>query len=284
VENLTHPERLGGCSSGIVETLHDKAFLHSDSYHGYLEIQALRNVTRVLRSAPSECGTFHECLKKATDSLPSWQSGFLRMKPRLGSTGRNHLVFRPREISTEDLSKSINKSNSGVIIEPELDRIEDYSLQAFIRPSGKPEVIGILKQHINKTGKFLGHSGLVENSEFVSIQNEFTEKLREEGIRILEDAAACGYRGPCGIDSFSYRGPKGRLFLRPAIEFNARFTMGIVTIGVLRRLLESREASSIEDLGKSQFTASYDNTLVGEGIHKSITAESGLTFYFEPEK
>lgn len=283
-ETLARPERLGGSASAIVEQCHDKAFLHNDSYHGYLDNQELRNATRVLKFSPSECGMFHEDLIKATDNLPDWQCGFLRMKPRLGSTGRKHLTFRPHDISTEDLSDAINKANGGVVIEPELERVEDYSLQAFIRPSGTPEIIGILKQHTNKSGKFLGHSGLLENGQFISIRNNFTKKIREEGIRILEDVAACGYRGPCGIDSFSFRGPNGRLILRPAVEFNARFTMGIVTIGILHRLLESREAGGVKSFGNGQFTASYDKTLIGGGIHKIISSQSGLTFYFEPEK
>ena len=52
---------------------------------------------------------------------------------------------------------------------------------------------------------------------------------------ILARAAhAQGYHGPCGVDAFAFLGPDG-VVLRPAVEFNARFTMGTIVAGLLRR-------------------------------------------------
>ena len=113
-----------------------------------------------------------------------------------------------------------------MIIEPELERVHDYSLQAYIDPSGRIEILGILKQHIDRTGKFQGHSGVIDEDGHVSVHDKFIPKIKEVGIKIFEKAIAQGYHGPCGIDSFTYRGHNGHVLLRPAVEFNARFTMG----------------------------------------------------------
>ena len=52
---------------------------------------------------------------------------------------------------------------------------------------------------------------------------------------VAEAAAAAGYHGPCGVDAFAFRGPGGESTLRSVVELNARFTMGTVALGLLRR-------------------------------------------------
>jgi len=51
---------------------------------------------------------------------------------------------------------------------------------------------------------------------------------------VARAAHAQGYHGPCGVDAFAFRGPDGPL-LRPAVELNARFTLGTIVTGLLRR-------------------------------------------------
>ena len=64
------------------------------------------------------------------------------------------------------------------------------------------------------------------------------EALREAGGVTGVRAAAAGYRGPCGLDAFAFRSPEdGARIFRPLVEFNARFTMGIVVLGLVRRAL-----------------------------------------------
>ncbi len=281
-ESLASPNRLGGCSFQTVRKVHDKAFLYETSDRKFAEPRDPRDVTQVLEPGKMDFGKLHEYFKNYADSLPTRQGGFLRMKPRFGSTGRKHLVFHPHKISTNDLSKVIIKSNSGVIIEPELERVHDYSLQAYIDSSGKIEILGILKQHINRAGNFQGHSGVFDEDGYVSVQDKFTPKIKEVGIKIFEKAIAQGYHGPCGVDSFTYRCPSGHILLRPAVEFNARFTMGTVTIGILRRKLISKVKDISGSEKKFHFTASYNSTLVGQEANKANVAGSGFSLSFEP--
>ena len=280
-ESLASPIRLGGCTSQTVRKVHDKAFLHGTSDRRFSEPRDLGDITQILEPRQVNFGQLHERFKKCADSLPTWQGGFLRMKPRFGSTGRKHLVFHPCKISTNDLSKVILNSNSGVIIEPELERVHDYSLQAYIDPSGKIEILGILKQHVDRTGKFQGHSGVIDENGHVSVQDKFIPEIKEVGIKIFERAIAQGYHGPCGIDSFTYRGPNGHVLLRPAVEFNARFTMGTVTIGILRRTLVSKVKNISGGGKKFHFTASYSSNLVGLEANKTNIAGSEFSLSFE---
>jgi hypothetical protein len=68
--------------------------------------------------------------------------------------------------------------------------------------------------------------------------------MREAAAAIAAEAQEAGYWGPCGVDGFAFRGPgadapdagdRPALTLRPIVEFNARFTVGIVVAGLLRR-------------------------------------------------
>jgi hypothetical protein len=69
------------------------------------------------------------------------------------------------------------------------------------------------------------------------------EVLRETGAITATHAFAEGFFGPCGIDAFTIEtednGDAPRETLRPLVEFNARFTMGTIAIGIVRRALET---------------------------------------------
>ena len=111
----------------------------------------------------------------------------------------------------------------------------------------------------------------------------FEEELREAAVCLAGQAAAHGYRGPCGIDAFSFRGPQERLELRPLVEFNARFTMGSVALGILRRVLRSEK----QNLGLSpgelrRFVVNFDGKAPEVGWEAvQIGLEPGLQLAIE---
>jgi hypothetical protein len=67
----------------------------------------------------------------------------------------------------------------------------------------------------------------------------FPEKLQtlcDEIFRQLEcELRRVGYLGPLGIDSFIYRTPLGERRLKPIVEINPRYTIGRLTVELMRQ-------------------------------------------------
>ena len=73
------------------------------------------------------------------------------------------------------------------------------------------------------------------------------EAVREAAAALAGAAHEAGYFGPAGLDSLLFRmpaegGAPAREVLRPVVEWNARFTLGIVTVGIVRRALPALRA------------------------------------------
>jgi hypothetical protein len=49
-----------------------------------------------------------------------------------------------------------------------------------------------------------------------------------------------GFRGPIGIDAFAYRTAEGAVRLKPVVEINPRYTMGRLTIELMRQACPGR--------------------------------------------
>jgi hypothetical protein len=62
------------------------------------------------------------------------------------------------------------------------------------------------------------------------------EVLREDAAAVASAARDAGFRGVCGVDGFTFRADD-REHTRSVVEFNARFTMGTVAVGLVRRAL-----------------------------------------------
>jgi hypothetical protein len=67
---------------------------------------------------------------------------------------------------------------------------------------------------------------------------------------VVAAAARRGFSGPCGVDAFVFRGPEGAAILRPVVELNARYTVGTVVIGLLKRHREQIAAGLGLDSGE----------------------------------
>ncbi len=73
-------------------------------------------------------------------------------------------------------------------------------------------------------------------------------------------AQRAGYVGPCGVDAFGFRGPDGEEELRPVVELNARFTLGLVTLGHAQRSFAALRADG-RLAGAARFALSLDGEL-----------------------
>lgn len=79
--------------------------------------------------------------------------------------------------------------------------------------------------------------------------------------RLEPELRATGYLGPIGIDAFIYRDDDGGFRLKPVVEMNPRFTMGRLTLELMRQVapgsfgrFELVNAASLRAHGAANFT------------------------------
>jgi len=238
----------------IVARVHDKAFAHRVARGEGLLPAALRDLVTVFD--PAELQDADQATARMAEVLASWPKGLARaftLKPRLGTSGRGRVAGSAEEVDTPALRGALPRlaARGGALLEPWFARSCDLSAQLFVDPDGGVTLLGTLEQLVTPSGLFLGHRGEIDSRGRVFSGNPFEESLREAAPLVAVAAAAEGFHGPCGVDAFALRLPDAdglgadgqgadaeREILRPVVEFNARYTMGSVTIGLVRRALD----------------------------------------------
>ncbi|MBM4382337.1 MAG: DUF455 family protein [Deltaproteobacteria bacterium] len=232
---------LFGVAPGIVRAAHDKAFAWRAACEAKLVPPLLREVITVLEpeqlSAP---GAARE-IEARIAAWPAWARRSFVLKPRLGTSGRGRAVGGEGREPRWHGALARLAERGGAMLEPWLERTWDASTQLFIAPSGEVELLGTLAQIVTPAGIALGHRGVIDARGEISSGLAADAELRAAALRIAEAAARAGYRGPCGVDAFAFRDPEGGdETLRAVVELNARFTLGTVALGHVRRALRDR--------------------------------------------
>lgn len=129
------------------------------------------------------------------------------LKRFYGMTGRGHYIFE-HDPQFDDFP---------VIAEPFVKRELDFSTQWFLED--EIHFLGTTRLINNEAGGYLATRVGEELPAAV-------EEAKVAHLEILEKAHKIGFRGYCGIDAMIYEG--GRL--QPALEVNARRTMGQVAL------------------------------------------------------
>jgi len=127
-------------------------------------------------------------------------------------------------------------SRGGAILEPWLTRDRDFSVQFFVAQEGEITLVANFEQRMGKSGVYRGHLGDFDARARITSGNRHEAALLESGMLLARAAHDEGFHGPCGVDAFSFHGPHGLEF-HSCVEFNARFTMGTLAAGLLRRAL-----------------------------------------------
>jgi hypothetical protein len=173
-------------------------------------------------------------------ALDSWPAGLRRrftLKPRYGSSGRGRVAGVDGVADSPELRGAWPRlaARGGALLEPWCDRTEDLSASLFLAETGELILLGTTRQWLTPAGVYRGQRGTFDSKARVTSGSERDEPLREAAAAVARAAAEAGYFGPCGLDAFAYRTAGGGEAFRPVVEWNARFTMGIVAIGLLRR-------------------------------------------------
>jgi uncharacterized ferritin-like protein (DUF455 family) len=264
----SHP--LAGAEPARVALLHDKAFAARQAEALGLVPRALAPWIEVIEpDAFREPERLLTRLQAYLQQWPDWTQRRFTLKPRHGSSGRGR-VGGSDELDTPRLRGAFPRlaARGGAIFEPWLDRTADFSVTLYVPPSQDSEialrVLGSLELWTSASGVYRGHTGEVDSRGRVFSGAPEDEMLRGDAAALASVARGQGFHGACGVDAFRYtepasgdeREPVARL--RSAVEFNARPTMGLVAIGLVKRALPRlRKRISLQPGERCGFALSY---------------------------
>lgn len=241
----TEAARLGlalpGPAPEVVAHVHDKAFAWRAAESAGLVPKGLSQTTLVLEPSDLEQpASALAAVRSAVDSWPDWTGGRFSLKPRFGTSGRGRIDGQADALDAVDLTQALARlaRHGGALLEPWLDRIADLSAQVRLSATEGVVMLGSLELLTGPAGGYRGHAGEIDSRGRVSSGHVHDEALREAVVQIALEAGQAGFHGPAGLDALVYREtPETEPTLRPCVEWNARFTMGTVVLGLLRRLL-----------------------------------------------
>jgi uncharacterized ferritin-like protein (DUF455 family) len=198
------------------------------------------------------------------------KDGDVLLKAPYDCAGRGHQRVKP-DSSEQEIRRWITKmltSHGGVVVEPWLDRVLDFSSLYEMTAPGEVKFIGMTEMENDAAGRFIGThvypkwgTGIPpEVAEFLfrkaDVMTWYKVKIPSVLSELLE-----GYIGPVGVDAMVHRNADGSLALRHIIELNVRMTMGRVALE-LQKKSGSGKAGRLQILRKKQSTAEVLDQLV----------------------
>ena len=303
-------EHLSGPSSECVRRVHDKAFAIESARDLGLLSRDLDSCIQVIDAdSLAEPDTLIRLLDAKLAEWPDWTQREFTLKPRSGGSGRGRVAGR-RTLDHASIRGAFPRlaKRGGAILEPWLSRRADLSVSLFVPPPENPDlattVLGSLEMLVTAGGVVRGHCGEVDSRGRIFSGHPKDETLRADAAGVANQARQAGFFGPCGVDAFTFtetrRDPQSgqrnsihterssdgdaaadRERLRSVVEFNARMTMGLVAIGLVRRALPKiRKALDLMPGGRRGFLLTFVNEKAGahaadvshENTHPEIEA------------
>jgi hypothetical protein len=236
---------LSGAPPAAVRRVHDKAFAHREALAAGLVPAPLRDAVHVLDPAVlRDEAEALRCIEAIVAAWPPRLGRRFTLKPRFGSSGRGRVAGAGGRADTPELRGALTRlaDRGGAVLEPWLPRRADLSAHLYVEEAGGLLLLGSTEQVVTPSGVPVGHRGLVDARGRVSSGTVYDEALREAAAAIGTAAGTQGFFGPCGVDAFAFDDGGGTPELRPVVEFNARFTTGLVALGWVRHALGTLRA------------------------------------------
>ncbi|HWH67845.1 MAG TPA: hypothetical protein VNT26_00550 [Candidatus Sulfotelmatobacter sp.] len=132
-----------------------------------------------------------------------------------------------------------------LVVEPWLERELDFSVQLEMGPRGL-KLCGYTGLVNDRKGQFLANWAEADYSRCLPAGvaalfrapadiSERLQRLYGEIFSLLEaELQRVGFVGPVSIDAFVYRTPQGDCRLKPVVEINPRYTMGRLTVELMK--------------------------------------------------
>jgi hypothetical protein len=156
-------------------------------------------------------------------------------------------LFEPELLETHRrwLANSLSHGRQ-LVVEPWLERELDFSAQLEMGPDGL-KLCGYTGLLNDARGQFQGNWAETHHHKRIpsKVITRFNVAADVSGImlgwyaeiyELLEaELRARHFVGPLGIDAFIYRDAVGNLRLKPVVEINPRYTMGRVTVELMKQ-------------------------------------------------
>lgn len=259
-----------GADPDVVRVVHDKAFARRAAPPPGPDASPAATFGVVLEPSDfDDRASLESRIQSVLEAWPDWARASWTLKPRFGSSGRGRVPGFGFAVDSPQLRGSLARFTlrGGAILEPFLDRTADLSAQFFVHPGGRIELLGTLRQRLTVSGSYLGCEGVLDGGA-VRAGGRFEPTLVQTSTQLVQAAAREGFWGPCGVDAFAHR-LEGDEFLRPCLELNARFTLGTVVLGLIRRARAIHErARALADEG-----ARWRFDIVANGLPTPAPAE-----------
>jgi hypothetical protein len=169
-------------------------------------------------------------------------------KEALGLAGRNAIRLWEAEVSAAQRQWLASAVQNGrqLVIEPWLERELDFSVQLEMGPRDL-KLCGYTGLINDAKGQFRANWAAANYDRRIpaSVAALFREppgiagrlqRLYGDIFSLLEkELREAGFVGPIGIDAFVYRTPEGGYRLKPIVEINPRYTMGRLTVELMKQ-------------------------------------------------
>jgi len=223
---------------------------------------AARQSPRAQRDAPyhessawlcseTEVGASVDSVPDAIDAIAAIRArGHHRvvLKESIGVAGSNALRLFEAELTDNQKRWIANVVDSGrdIVVEPWLDRELDFSVQLEMTSAGL-KLCGYTGLINDAKGQFVGNwaepkferklpAAVPALLGVLPAANNPAQQLFDSLFTALEaELRAVNFLGPLGIDAFVYRDAADLRRLKPLVEINPRYTMGRVTVDLMKR-------------------------------------------------
>jgi hypothetical protein len=240
--------RVAGESRSASQYFNDAiAQLYSKAWSADFLRKVLARVAESWLCPEQEAGVVVETLEDALGAVAAIRSrGHQRVvvKQACGLAGHNAIRLWESEVSPAQrhwLARAL-KNGRQLVVEPWLERELDFSVQLEMGPRGL-KLCGYTGLINDRKGQFLANRAESDYrrrlpakvAALLGSKPDILVRLYREIFGMLEKELQCtGFVGPIGIDAFVYRAPEGDCRLKPVVEINPRYTMGRLTVELMR--------------------------------------------------
>jgi uncharacterized ferritin-like protein (DUF455 family) len=169
------------------------------------------------------------------------------IKEALGLAGSNAIrLFEPELLDAYRrwIANAVSNGRQ-LVVEPWLDRELDFSVQLEMTSDGL-KLCGYTGLINNAKGQFQanvampGHQKKIPSNLIALFPEppDIAQRLHALYADIFalleEELRRANYIGPVGIDAFAYRDAEGKIRLKPVVEINPRYTMGRLTVELMK--------------------------------------------------